>query len=367
MNIVTLAIPGFFLLMALEALVGRARGRKVFRGPDVFADLFLGAAQTLFGLVFAGALIAGYQALYARRAFEISTSSALAWVGLMVGVDFFYYWFHRVSHRMALAWAAHAPHHQSEDFNLAVALRQGPFQPAVSRVFYLPLAFLGFPPAMTAAAIGINTVYQFWIHTELIGKLGPLEWVLNTPSHHRAHHGCEPKYIDRNHGGILIIWDRLFGTFVEEREPPTYGTVTPVASFNPLVATVVPFGEIAERARKAPRWIDKWLVWIMPPEWKPRGFDAPHAPVLPGRPKYDVKPPRRVGVYVTAMSAATLLVTILFLFRGPSLSAAAQAAFVGWFVASVGGLGGLLEAKRWAKPVEIARVLAAPVVLALLF
>jgi sterol desaturase/sphingolipid hydroxylase (fatty acid hydroxylase superfamily) len=365
-NIVTLAIPGYFLLMGIEALVGRARGRKVFRGPDVFTDLFLGAAQTLFGLVFAGVLIAGYLALYEHRAFTIPASSPLAWIALLVGVDFFYYWFHRVSHRMALAWAAHAPHHQSEDFNFAVALRQGPFQPLVSRVFYLPLAFFGFSPAMVAAAIGINTVYQFWIHTELIGKLGPLEWVLNTPSHHRVHHGCDPRYIDKNHGGILIVWDRLFGTFVEERESPTYGTIQPLRSFNPLVATVVPFREIAERARLATRWSDKLLVWFMPPEWKPRGMEAGHADVVPGRAKYDVRPPRRVGRYVAAMSTVTLLVTIGFLFRGPKLPLYGQAIFVVWFVASIGALGGLLEARRWAVPVEVARVLAAPLVVAMM-
>jgi sterol desaturase/sphingolipid hydroxylase (fatty acid hydroxylase superfamily) len=365
-DIITLSIPAFFLLMGLEWLGGRLRGRKIFRGPDVFADLALGAAQSIFGVVAAGLLLWSYALLYEHRWFEISPSSPLAWVGVILGVDFFYYWFHRASHRCHIGWATHAPHHSSEDYNLAVALRQGPVQPLFSRVFYLPLALLGFPPAMFAAAVGINTVYQFWIHTELIGKLGPLEWVLNTPSHHRVHHGCDARYIDRNHGGMLIIWDRMFGTFVPEGERPTYGVVEPIATFNPVLAAWRPFGDLLVLAWKAPRWSDKLLLWLMPPEWRPRGLEKAHVKVAAGRAKYDVRAPRRVGLYVTAAWIATLAVTVIFLLRGPSLSGAMQAAFVAWFAASTGALGGLIEGRRWAKPLEIARMVAAPLVVAML-
>ena len=127
--------------------------------------------------------------------------AAWAWVACYVGHDFLYYWFHRASHEVNVGWAAHVVHHQSEEYNLAVALRQGALQPAVSWVFYLPLAVLGFPPAMFLAVSSIDTLYQFWIHTRLVGRLGPLEWVLNTPSHHRVHHARNPRYIDSNYGG----------------------------------------------------------------------------------------------------------------------------------------------------------------------
>jgi sterol desaturase/sphingolipid hydroxylase (fatty acid hydroxylase superfamily) len=366
MNLITLSIPLFFLLMGVEWLCGRLQGRRVFRGPDVFANLSLGSAQTVFASVSVGLLAGAYLALYQYRLLDIPPSSALAWGVLMLGVDFAYYWFHRTSHRVNLAWAAHAPHHQSEDYNLAVALRQGPLQPLVSRLFYLPLAWIGFPPAMFATAVALNTLYQFWVHTELIGRLGPLEWVLVTPSHHRVHHACNGRYLDKNHGGILILWDRLFGTFESEEERVTYGTVKPVRTFNPLVAALAPLGELVLRARKTPRVSDKLKVWLMPPEWTPPGVDAPAAQVVPGRPRFEVSPSRRVALYVGVVGVLTLLVTVLFLVRSPSLALTTRLAFAGWFLASLGGLGGVLEGRRWGPVVEAVRLAAAPLVVAAL-
>jgi sterol desaturase/sphingolipid hydroxylase (fatty acid hydroxylase superfamily) len=366
MSLITLSIPLFFLLIGVEWLCGRLRGRRVFRGTDVFTNLSLGSAQTVFTTVAVGLLAGAYLALYQYRLFDIPSSSALAWAGLMLGVDFCYYWFHRASHRMNLAWAAHAPHHQSEDYNLSVALRQGPIQPLVSRVFYLPLALLGFPPAMFATAVALNTLYQFWVHTELIDKLGPLEWVLVTPSHHRVHHACNGRYLDRNHGGMLIIWDRLFGTFEPEVEPITYGTVKPVRTFNPLVAAVAPFRELVALTRRTPRLLDKLKVWVMPPEWLPAGVEARAAEVVAGRARFEVSTSRRVALYVGVVGVLTLLVTVLFLVRSRSLALPMKLAFAAWFLASLGGLGGVLEGRRWGRVVEAARLVAAPLVVAAL-
>ena len=366
MNLITLSIPLFFLLMGVEWLCGRLQGRRVFRGPDVFANLSLGAAQTVFATVAVGLLAGAYLSVYQHRLLDISASSALAWVVLMLGVDLAYYWFHRASHRMNLAWAAHAPHHQSEDYNLAVALRQGPFQPLVSRFFYLPLAWIGFPPAMFATAAALNTLYQFWVHTELIGRLGPLEWVLVTPSHHRVHHACNGRYLDKNHGGILIIWDRLFGTFESEEERTTYGTVKPVRTFNPLVAALAPFGELVARARKAPRSLDKLKVWFMPPEWSPPGVEAPASETVVDRARFEVSTSRRVALYVGVVGVLTLAVTVLFLVRSRSLSQPERLAFAAWFLVSLGGLGGVLEGKRWGPMVEAVRLAAAPLMVAVL-
>lgn len=355
-DIITLSIPAFFLLMGLEWLGGRLRGRKIFRGPDVFADLALGAAQSIFGVVAAGLLLWSYALLYEHRWFEISPSSPLAWVGVILGVDFFYYWFHRASHRCHIGWATHAPHHSSEDYNLAVALRQGPVQPLFSRVFYLPLALLGFPPAMFAAAVGINTVYQFWIHTELIGSLGPLELVINTPSHHRVHHGCNGRYIDKNHGGILIIWDKLFGTFELEAATPIYGTVKAVSTWNPVRAALFPFAEIARMARMTPRLVDKVRVWFMPPEWVPPGAYV-DKPDVEGRPKHDSRPARPVARYVTAMFVVTLLLVVAFLVAGaPKMSVPAIWAACAWLTLSFGNLGAMLDGWRGARALEVVRL-----------
>lgn len=361
-----MAIPFFFLLMGVEHVVGRARGVRVFRAPDVVADLSLGVMQVLVQVVAAGVIVGGYRYLWEHhRLFEIHGTSAGAWVALFVGVDFFYYWFHRAAHRVNIAWASHAPHHSSEDYNFAVALRQGPVQPLVSMLFYLPLALVGFPPPMFATMATLNTLYQFWIHTELIGRLGVLELVLNTPSHHRVHHGCNGRYIDRNHAGILIIWDKLFGTFEPEAERPVYGTVKQVATWNPLAVAIMPFVDIARLAATAPRLADKLLVWVMPPEWRPAGVEA--APgLVEGRPKHDRRPSRPVARYVTTMFVVNLVLVVAFLVLGPPSMAEAQVwVSAAWLTLSFASLGALLDGHRWARGFEVARlVVLAPGVIA---
>ena len=156
----------------------------------------------------------------------------------------------------------------------------------MSGVFSLPLAFIGFPPPMFLVVSAIDTLYQFWIHTRLVGRLGPLEWVLNTPSHHRVHIGRNPRYIDRNHGGTLIVWDRLFGTFAEEREEPVYGITKPLASFNPLWANLHYWVEMWEVARRAARPLDRLRVLWKPPGWRPSDLGGPLAPPAGARAHY---------------------------------------------------------------------------------
>ena len=214
MNLIVLAIPVFFLLIVIEFAATWRAERRAYRLADAVNDLSCGILQQLIELFLKTLLFGGYVYIYERwRVASLSASSALVWAACLVGVDFLYYWFHRTSHEVGAVWAAHVVHHQSEDFNLAVALRQGAFQGAFSWVFYLPLALLGFPPLVFLTVSSVNTLYQFWIHTETIRSLGPLEWVFNTPSHHRVHHGRNPEYIDRNHAGMFIVWDRMFGTY----------------------------------------------------------------------------------------------------------------------------------------------------------
>ena len=182
MSLIHLAIPVFFVLIGVELLAARLLERDVYRLADSVSDLSCGILQQVVEVFLKTALFAGYAWLFARhRLFDVPPGAAWAWAACFVGVDFLYYWFHRWSHEVNAGWAAHVVHHQSEEYNLTVALRQGALQPAFSWVFYLPLAVLGFPPAMFLAVSSFNTLYQFWIHTRLIGRLGPLEWVLNTP------------------------------------------------------------------------------------------------------------------------------------------------------------------------------------------
>jgi len=171
---------------------------------------------------------------------KLPWNSLSTWMLCALGVDFFYYWSHRANHEVNILWSQHQVHHSSEEYNLSTALRQGVVQRWATWIIFLPMAFL-IPPSQFAAHSQFNLMYQFWIHTEVVGHLGPLEWVLNTPSHHRVHHASTRSYIDKNYGGVLIIWDRIFGTFEAEHkeEPIVYGLTSQLKFFNPLYLQVI--------------------------------------------------------------------------------------------------------------------------------
>ncbi len=351
-----MAIPFFFLLMGVELVVGKLRGRRIFRGPDVINNLSLGTLQVIFTVVAAGLLSAMYVFFYERR---VATLPDAWWVWPLafVGVDFCYYWFHRASHRVMIAWATHAPHHSSEDYNLAVALRQGPIQPLCSRFFYLPLALVGVKYEMFAVLVSVNTLYQFWIHTELIDRLGPLEWIINTPSHHRVHHGCNGRYLDKNHGGILIVFDRLFGSFVDERDTPIYGTVKPAGTWNPLVASWLPFADIVAKLRASRSLGDIWRSVWAPPEWLPAAMTAA-PPVTGARAKFDARPSRGAMIYASLQFVVVLGASVVYLVAAPTLRFEETTVVALWLTASYGGVGGVLDGRAWAPAVEVLRLLA---------
>ncbi|MEM8590210.1 MAG: sterol desaturase family protein [Pseudomonadota bacterium] len=185
----------------------------------------------------------------------------------LLACDFVYYWEHRVAHQVRLFWTQHAVHHSSRYMNVSVAVRFGPMEGVVSAIFHLPLVLLGFPPPLVLFGIIAVLAYQTWIHTELIGKLGVLDRILNTPANHRVHHGCDDKYLDKNYGGVLIIWDRLFGTYQAEEERPRYGLKRAFDSINPLV---VWFSELPLFFRdlwRARSWRERWMHVFGPPGW----------------------------------------------------------------------------------------------------
>jgi sterol desaturase/sphingolipid hydroxylase (fatty acid hydroxylase superfamily) len=267
---IALATPFFFGLMLLEYLWGRARGRNTYRLNDTIASLSLGVLSQVSNL-FTTALRVGIYAL----AFEhvavtaLPADSALVWLFAVVSYDFCYYWQHRAGHESAIFWAAHVAHHQSQEFNLSTALRQTSTGALTSWIFYLPMAVAGIPPVAFGAAALIDLLYQYWIHTEHIGRLRWLDRVLATPSNHRVHHAINDRYLDRNYGGILILWDRWFGTFTEETERCVYGTRTPLESWDPLWANFSIYAALARQSWSLPRWCDRLLVWIKPPGWEP--------------------------------------------------------------------------------------------------
>ena len=202
----------------------------------------------------------------------VSWQMPIAWwtIGLaLLACDFTYYWEHRIAHEVRLLWTQHAVHHSSREMNIVVGVRFGPFESFASALFHFPLIFMGFPPALVFFGIIIVLAYQTWIHTELIGKLGPLDGVLNTPANHRVHHGCDDKYIDKNYGGILIIWDRIFGTYQREEETPRYGLKRDFDSVNPLLVWVSEWPGLFADLRSAKTFGETWMYLFGRPGWQP--------------------------------------------------------------------------------------------------
>lgn len=233
-NPVVIAIPFFAAAIALEAWWSNRSGARSYDRKDAWNNILIGFVSVGFGLLFGIFISAIYSAAYSVAPFKFPAAAWWSWVVLFFVDDLAYYVFHRVSHECRLFWNFHVVHHSSEEYNLSVAVRQSWFSGLLHWIFYAPVMLLGFAPWMFVVMHGFNLIYQFWIHTKLIDKLGPLEWVLNTPSHHRVHHGVNDEYLDKNYAGVLIIWDRLFRSFVKEKDEPRYGIIKPVNSFNPL-------------------------------------------------------------------------------------------------------------------------------------
>ncbi|CAL8290112.1 unnamed protein product [Merluccius merluccius] len=226
------APPFFISLILLEMLVGWMKtGAPIVSVSDGITSIFAGIISRLPSLFMRSMELTGYMYVWNHyHLVALPWDSAWTWWLAFLAVDLGYYWVHRFSHEVAFIWAAHQVHHSSEYYNLFTALRQSLTQQFTSWVFYLPMA-LAVPPSVFAVHIEFNLLYQFWIHTEVIRDLGPLEWILNTPSHHRVHHGRNEYCIDKNFGGVLIIWDRLFGTFAPEKDKVVYGLVFPIKTF----------------------------------------------------------------------------------------------------------------------------------------
>lgn len=386
MGIVTASIPLFFLLIALELLWSQWSGRRVVRLNDALSDLSCGILSQLAGIfskvvtvgifIWVGSHFAVQRVVptlpawpsgapFASAAgfpgFRVDLPALASWSAVFVLVDFCYYWSHRLSHEVHLLWAGHVVHHSSEEYNLPVALRQSALHGLMSWVFYVPLALMGVPWQMFVTTMALNLVYQFWIHTRAIGTLGPVaEYVLNTPSHHRVHHGVNPKYQDTNYGGVFIVFDRWFGTFQREEEEPTYGITTPLQSWNPLWANVHVFVEIARAAWRATSWRERGRIIF----GRPAAFAAMQHQGAPAQASFDASAvvpydppvPAPLAAYgftqfVVALGGAYLLL------RSAATLPWAQSAAAAFFLAvALAGVGGIFERAKWAGALEGARL-----------
>ncbi len=273
-NLVLYSIPAFIVLIVLEAMWSR-RTRKDVRGyetKDTFASLSMGVINVG---VAAGAKLLSipfFALLYQYRFVDVvAATGAWSWLVLFVAEDFCYYWFHRSHHEVRALWAVHVNHHSSQHYNLSTALRQAVLTPLTGPIFWAPLALVGFPPVMILTAQAWSLLYQFWLHTEAIDSLGPLEKIINTPSHHRVHHGANVEYLDKNHAGILIIWDKLFGTFEPERKRVEFGLTKNIHTYNPLKIGFHEVGAIARDVARAPTLRAKLGYIFCPPGWSHDG------------------------------------------------------------------------------------------------
>jgi alkylglycerol monooxygenase len=357
---IALAVPFFFLLIGIELVAARALRRRVYRFSDSYADLGCGVAQRVVLLFFEAALLGLYAWVYAHgRLWTFADGSLWPWLIALVGVDLGYYWWHRLSHEVNFLWAVHVVHHQSEDYNLAVALRQAVLSPVTVMPFYLPLAVLGVPLTVFFLMNALSTLYQFWIHTELVDRMGPLEHVVNTPSLHRVHHAVNPDYLDRNYAATFILWDQLFGTLRREQTPPVYGISHPLRSFDPVWAQAQPLVELFRAARRAPSVGEAIRLLLASPAWHPEWL-GPRLPLRGVDPeaatKFDVPITTRRTKYVLVQLTLVIAVAFGLLSFGKQLNSGALALSAGWVLVSLVAGAALLEGRRWAVQLEVARI-----------
>ena len=270
--IITLAVPAFFILIFIELIYGLVSGKSNYRLNDTFTSISLGLISRyipLLGLGIQGAAFAYVAQYYNLKLF--SPSSLWVWIFAFFLYDFCYYWMHRLHHEVKVLWATHVVHHHGEEFNLSTALRQTSTGFLWKWIFYLPIFIVGIPPEVFVTVAGVNLVYQFWVHTEHIPKLGWYEYVFVSPSNHRIHHAQNKHYVDANYGGVFILWDRIFGTYKEEMEElkPIYGTAKPLRSWNPFKANLDIFREMLLDSSRTKSFKDKIGVWFSRPNWRP--------------------------------------------------------------------------------------------------
>ncbi|APE11594.1 sterol desaturase family protein [Rhodococcus pyridinivorans] len=285
---VTLAIPAFLTFLILEWIAartlehvepgpdGRTRPpRGGYEKRDARASISMGLVSIVTSAAWKVLALVGYSALWVYVApWHLPADAWYTWVILLVGIDVLWYWYHRMAHRVRLVWATHQAHHSSEYFNYATALRQK-WNNSGEIIMWLPLPLIGIPPWMVFVGFSVSLVYQFFVHTERVGTLPrPIEFVFNTPSHHRVHHGSDPDYLDRNYAGMLIIWDRMFGTFKAEDHRPTYGLTKPVGTYNIWDLQTHEYRAIARDWRTAGTFRDKLGYAFGPPGWAPKQTHA---------------------------------------------------------------------------------------------
>ena len=360
MDYIVLSIPIFLILIGVEVLISHLKKSNLYHFDDAITNISCGILMQITGILFKTILVVFYIYIFENFRLLNISDNLLTYLLLFLGVDFFYYWFHRYAHEVSIFWGTHIVHHQSEEYNFSVALRQSSLQGFVSMLFYLPLAWIGFNPIAFVTIGAFQTLYQFWIHTRTIDKLHPaIEYIFNTPSHHRVHHGRNPQYIDKNHGGTLIIFDRIFGTFEPEVEDVVYGVTKPLASWNPVWANFDWYADMLHEMKQPMSFTDRVKMLFNKPGWRPAhlgGYQAP-LPVDLQPPKYRPPVSRKLNYYLLLQYVILLGITSYLLFQLDSFGTIDQLLLGGFIIYSIVVFGILLEAKKWGRYLEVLRLI----------
>ena len=370
MELIAVAVPFFLFAVLLELVVDRVRGSGLFRANDAINSLSAGILSTTSGYftrllpLFVWGLTLENFALFDMPLawFDASPRGIALWIVAALAWDFCYYWFHRLSHEISILWAAHAVHHQSEDYNLTTALRQTSTGFIFYWIFYLPLFLIGFPFEVLLTVYAVNLIYQFWVHTQIVRRLGVLDYILVTPSNHRVHHAQNERYIDKNYGGMLILWDRMFGTFQDELEadPVVFGVRKPLANWNPFWANLQVYHYLMFDALQTASWRDKLGIWFRRTGWRPADVEqrVPKQRVdLSHFDKFDPPVSTWIRRYVLAQFLIGLAgaLTIAWLFAEAGAFAVLAPCLLLW--AQLYTLGLLNEGRPYAIRMEVARLL----------
>ena len=361
-KILLVAIPGFLVLVILELFYGTWKKKQTYTLMDTISSLSSGMTNLLKDLFGVGIVIVSYPYLMDNLALFSVEESKWIYVIAFICIDFASYWGHRLNHSINVFWNQHVVHHSSEEFNLACALRQSiSGLIGFGALFLLPAALLGVPPKVITLLAPLHLFGQFWYHTQHIGKLGWLEYVLVTPSQHRVHHAINPIYIDKNLSAIFCVWDRLFGTFQEELEavPCVYGTLKPVKTWNPILINFQHLWGLCKDAWHTKNWRDKLTLWFMPTGWRPKDVRKrfPRESIedvytqRKYAPAYTLK--HKIIALFQFMSVNVFL--YLFLSNFALLNPAARMAFGILIFVSIFGYTSLLDGNRWALIFEITR------------
>lgn len=350
-QVIVLATPVFLLLIALEIAYGLRRGRNTYRLNDAINSMSLGMLSQITGVLTRLFRVGIYTAVFswvsAWHAEAFWTSPA-GWLLALLFYDFCYYWLHRAGHEVAVFWAAHVVHHQSQDYNLSTALRQTSSGALLGWIFYLPMAVAGVPPLVFGIVALVDLLYQYWVHTEHVGKLGWFDRVFCSPSNHRVHHAVNDGYLDRNYGGILIVWDRMFGSFREEGEPCVYGTRAPLESWDPLWSNLEVYWALAQDSWHARSWSDKVRVWFKPPGWRPADvaarFPRPAFALARVR-RYHPPMTPRLAAFAVLQFGAALLGVLVFLWHADRLPLSQSVVWLAALTASLWAVGAAMQGR----------------------